>query len=236
MSNPQNEERAAPQRTALPNSTQPPSNLADTAILGNNFVVIDGDRYPVVDVEVNLPLNRYDQDVSFACPHCDQRHWHSTRDAWLKMPGDIIGLRWAHCWNEESPHFGGTYCMRIAGVYACPPREKAKRPRLTKQDRVIVSIGQARAIVKAVAAKDDRFFLTTVIPDALGERRPYALCDSRKNTIAVPACGVVLGSLVSELALLHVPGLGHAFSEAAYQKEKTAIRKIVLAAARELSL
>jgi hypothetical protein len=99
----------------------------------------------------------------------------------------------------------------------------------------LIGFDEARQVVRRVAELDDTFFLVSVIPDPVDFFRPICYGDSAKMTIAVPSRGVLLGSLVSELALLHVRGgLGAARDEAAYQRRKDHIRLLVLAAAREL--
>jgi hypothetical protein len=96
----------------------------------------------------------------------------------------------------------------------------------------LLTIEQARQIVSYVAKHDGHFMLVRVVPDSSSEWRPLCICNSRKHTIAVPECGTLLRSLVSELALLQV----RSFEDcgAKYRRRKSLLRRLVLAAAREL--
>lgn len=101
----------------------------------------------------------------------------------------------------------------------------------------LLSFEQSDRIVREVVKRDYGFFLVKVVPDKNSERRPLALCDSQTMTIAVPSVGVLLGCLISELALLHVPGWGHPsplHTEEGYQKHKARIKRMVLAIVREM--
>lgn len=128
---------------------------------------------------------------------------------------------------------GWLCAMGTVGCCAGPMPAAAKPLGEKLTWNTVLTIDQARALVTKIACQDDQFFLTGVIPDMSGERRPLAICNSQRQTIAVPKAGVLLGSLVCELALLHVRTFEDA-RERNFQARKKAIRKLVLAAAQEL--
>jgi hypothetical protein len=92
---------------------------------------------------------------------------------------------------------------------------------------------QARLLVRKVAETDSRFFLAVVALNEYDEHLPYGLADPDKMSLFVPQCGIYLDSLVAELATLIVPH-PRAFSAREYRLDKKSIKKLVLAAAREL--
>jgi hypothetical protein len=97
----------------------------------------------------------------------------------------------------------------------------------------LVDYDQAKKIVSYVADRDETFMLvSTVLDDS--EWKPLCFGDSKTMTIAVPAGGALLGSILSELALLQVRTSGDASDQRTYQRRKNQIKKLVLAGAREL--
>jgi hypothetical protein len=164
-------------------------------------------------------------------------HRHGKPNAWLKMPGDDLGHRWPHCSSESGQRaFRRGYTMRLAGTAPATkaPRTKAaptRSPAAQKRLDRMVPYEQAERIVRTVAERDDRFFLVKVVPDESGYTDPEALCDSRAMTVRVPPHGVRVGSLVAELALLHVGGLGSPWID--YPRLEAEIEKLVLPLAKE---
>jgi hypothetical protein len=180
--------------------------------------------------------------VTFPCPFCQYRgqpvwHRHGKPNAWLKIPGDELGHRWAHCSSESGRNaFRRGYMLRLAGTAPATksPRTKAaprRSPAALKRLDKVATFEQAARIVRAVAERDDRFFLVRVVLDESGYTDPEALCDSRAMTVRVPPHGVRVGSLIAELALLHVGGLGSSWID--YPKLAAEIEKLVLALAKE---
>jgi hypothetical protein len=71
----------------------------------------DGKLRPIVLCQMN-PDSR---TVSFYCEHCKRRHTHGDPSVWLKMPGDRVGHRTAHCrWGSGSPFHAVGYELVLA--------------------------------------------------------------------------------------------------------------------------
>jgi hypothetical protein len=96
----------------------------------------------------------------------------------------------------------------------------------------LATCDQTQKIVSYVADRDESLMLVAGVPDSR-EWRPLCFGDSQTMTIAIPATGALLGSIVSELALLHVRTREDASNDRAYQRRKNRIKKLVLAWARE---
>jgi hypothetical protein len=195
---------------------------------------------PIVDVLIELgPLNeglsctvRWAQ----ACQHCKVFHRHGYETAWLKPFGALLGHRGAHCDGARKEYPNG-YLMRLVGSTPAVPRAKLKAaPRrsaaIEHRLAAVISFEFAQHIVCSIAKSDARYAMTEVIPDKSNYPEPLALCSSKDMTIAVPAKGVILGSLVSEIALLLVPGLGAPVFD--YDAHRSQIEKTVIKLSKEL--
>lgn len=178
--------------------------------------------------------------VGFNCPFCEYRglpvrHQHGCATAWLAPLGSVLGHRTSHCGDPKN--FPNGYMLKLVGTAPAtkPARAKAtprRSPAAQKRLDQVVTYEHAERIVRAIAERDDRFFLVKAVPDESGCTEPDALCDSRSMTIAVPPHGVCLGSLIAELALLHIGGAGAPWID--YPKLKAEIEKLVLPLAKEL--
>jgi len=217
-----------------------------------------GNHWPIVDCTLILPNDL--TFWCLHCQE-DHWHGAGGSDIASRMKlGDLAGHRGAHCKDRNVwPH---GYCLRVTEIREPTPstakRGRQRKDALTEwfwkastigvdpgplpavvkvlgerpNMNSLLTIEQARQIVGYVAKHDDDFMLVRVVPDTSNEWRPLCICNSRKHTIAVPACGTLLGSLVSELALLHVRGFDDCGAK--YRRRKALLQRLVLAAAQEL--
>jgi hypothetical protein len=233
----QNDEGAATAMEAPSGNTNDNLSIADGEASCNLSVAQS--EIPVISVWLEHGSTGI---VAFPCSFCEYRgqpvwHRHGYATAWLKLPGDKLGHRWPHCFTETGQRaFSRGYTMRFMGpgpATKTPRRQAAPRPSPAAQRRLdkVVTYEHAERIVRAVAERDDRFFLVKVLPDESGYTDPDALCDSRSMTVRVPPHGVYLGSLISELTLLHVGGLGSPWVDA--EKLRAEVQKLVLPLAKE---
>lgn len=242
------DEGAALGRNTAPSSDHADGNVAEE-FAGGNAGTSNSSSGSLKDLLPEIPTLdcTLDPDTCLVrawCAHCGVHHQHGvpTYRGRTPRPGEILGHRVAHCDIEDSPYRAHGYYLRFACIKRAEtptPVRRAPDPCKAWGDRV-VSFEEASRIVAEVAEKDPRYFLVAAIPEleaypnSSHDARPYALCESRERRIRIPSVGVYLGSLVAELALLLVPGLGFESplkNRRSYDKHTAGIAKLVIAAA-----